>query len=234
MFSFPSEERGERERERERDRETYELASVSLSFFLRSLFLARFFFFLARAALVLNFEWTKRGRMLPLPCTFLFSLWTSFGTFKSFTTGSFSIASSFVLFFISLPFVLKKKKKKNSKHERLTFFIAWSVDRYRSVDRSRGRARYSGPLCGIITVQKRCEKIALWTAIGPWTAIGDGPLTGYFIYTGKKKKKNVPWCISRILSRLLLVVSIEKNYTNSHKKFFFVAVGVIVFQRPLS
>ena len=23
----------------------------------------------------------------------------------------------------------------------------------------------------------------MWTAIGPWTAIGDGPLTGYFIYT---------------------------------------------------
>ena len=56
------------------------------------------------------------------------------------------------------------------------------MDRYRSVDRYRGRAPYSGPLCGKITVQKRCEKIALWTAIGPWTAIGDGPLTGYFIY----------------------------------------------------
>ena len=50
------------------------------------------------------------------------------------------------------------------------------------MDRYRGRAPYSGPLCGKITVQKRCEKIALWTAIGPWTAIGDGPLTGYFIY----------------------------------------------------
>ena len=39
------------------------------------------------------------------------------------------------------------------------------MDRYRSVDRYRGRARYSGPLCGKIAVQKRCEKIALWTAI---------------------------------------------------------------------
>ena len=29
---------------------------------------------------------------------------------------------------------------------------------------------------------ERREKIALWTAIGPWTAIGDGPLTGYFVY----------------------------------------------------
>ena len=54
------------------------------------------------------------------------------------------------------------------------------------MDRYRGRAPYSGPLCGKITIQKRCEKIALWTAIGPWTAIGDGPLTGYFIYYRKR------------------------------------------------
>ena len=67
-------------------------------------------------------------------------------------------------------------------HERLTFFISWSVERYRSMDRYRGPARYSGPLCGKITVQKRSEKIVLWTAKGLWTAIGDGPLTGYFIY----------------------------------------------------
>ena len=77
MFSFPSEKRErERERERERDRETYELASVSLSFFLPytyvvfftlrfgemcilSFWREFFFFFLARATLVLNFEWTK-------------------------------------------------------------------------------------------------------------------------------------------------------------------------------
>ena len=37
------------------------------------------------------------------------------------------------------------------------------------------------PLCGKITVLKRCEKIALCTAIRPWTALGNGPLTGYFI-----------------------------------------------------
>ena len=100
------------------------------------------------------------------------------------TTGSFSIASSFVLFFILLPFVLKKEKKKKEKNSNKKvwhFFISCAVDRYWSVDRNRGRAPYSGPLCGKITVQKRCEKIALWTAIGPWTAIGDGPLTGYFI-----------------------------------------------------
>ena len=90
---------------------------------------------------------------------------------------SFSSSSHFLSF--SKKKKKKKKKKKSFKHERLTFFISWSVDRNRSVDRFcqvKGRARYCGPLCGnLMTVQKRCEKIALWT--GPWTAKGDGPLT---------------------------------------------------------
>ena len=46
------------------------------------------------------------------------------------------------------------------------------------MDRYRGQARDSGPLCGKITVLKRCKKIALWTAVGPWTALGTGPLQG--------------------------------------------------------
>ena len=48
---------------------------------------------------------------------------------SGYTTRFSSIASSFVLFFILLPFVLKKMKKKNFKHERLTFFFhdPWTV-----------------------------------------------------------------------------------------------------------
>ena len=222
MFRFPSEQRErerEREREKERDRETYELTSVSLSFFL---------------PILLYRTWTKRYLITPqtngqsnirihqrifLYCFFLRSLlhltssyFHSFSkkikiknnitslnlcyktniTIKNNITSNMKVrrfslppdfSLSLLLSFSSLSHFLSfSKKKKNFKYERVRFFISWSVHRYRSVDRYRGRARYIGPLCGNLTVKKRCEKIALWTAIGRWTAIGDGSLTGYFIY----------------------------------------------------
>ena len=148
MFSFPSEER-ERERERERDRETYayELASVSLSFFLSYTYVVfftfrfgeicilsfwrEFFLFGESCTCLLNFEWTKRRRMLPLPSTFLFSLWTSFGTFKSFTTAGIFL---YRFFFRSLLHLTsfrspKKKKKKTSNMNvwHFSFHDPWTV-----------------------------------------------------------------------------------------------------------
>ena len=91
---------------------------------------------------------------------------------SGYTTGFSYIASSFVLFFILLPFVLKKKNW-NMNVLRFSFHDPWTV-----IWAWTEWARYSGPLCGKITILKRCEKIA------PWTDIGDGPITGYFIYNG--------------------------------------------------
>ena len=126
MCSFPSEER---ERERERPRNVRAGIRLSQLFLTFSLFgKSFFFFFMSRAALKLNFEWTKKGPNASIAVHFpVFSLdfvWNFQVIYHRIFLYRFFFRS-----LLHLTSFRSQKKKKNFKHERPTFSFhdPWTV-----------------------------------------------------------------------------------------------------------